>query len=122
MMAGQSATSIQHVWAHQSLFEPLANTLTERVARLRAGDPMDESVSLPPLIHPHALQRIAQWVDDALQRGARALTGATAEPPFYLPTVLTDVPPRQPAATLKRCSVPSSSCTPTRRPTSCCVS
>jgi glyceraldehyde-3-phosphate dehydrogenase (NADP+) len=96
MMAGQSPTSIQHVWAHQSLFEPLANALIERVARLRAGDPMDESVSLPPLIHPHALQRIAQWVDDALQRGARALTGAKAEPPFYLPTVLTDVPPASP--------------------------
>jgi glyceraldehyde-3-phosphate dehydrogenase (NADP+) len=96
MMAGQSATSIQHVWAHQSLLEPLANALIERVARLRAGDPMDETTSLPPLIHPRALERVAQWVDDALQRGARALTGATAEPPFYLPTVLTDVPPDSP--------------------------
>jgi glyceraldehyde-3-phosphate dehydrogenase (NADP+) len=96
MMAGQSATSIQHVWAHQSLLEPLANALIERVARLHTGDPMDESVSLPPLIHPRALERVAQWVDDALQRGARALTGAKAELPFYLPTVLTDVPPASP--------------------------
>jgi glyceraldehyde-3-phosphate dehydrogenase (NADP+) len=110
MMAGQSATSIQHVWAHQSLFEPLANALRERVARLRWGDPMDEKTSrLPPLIHPHALQRVAQWVDDALQRGARAfLTGAKAEPPFYLPTVLTEVPPASTLHSPRRCSVPSS--------------
>jgi len=93
MMAGQSATSIQHVWAHQSLFEPLANALRERVVRLRWGDPMDENTSLAPLIHPHALERVARWVDDAILHGACVLAGAKAEPPFYLPTILTEVPP-----------------------------
>jgi glyceraldehyde-3-phosphate dehydrogenase (NADP+) len=33
MMAGQSATSIQHVWAHQSLYEPLVNALIEPTRR-----------------------------------------------------------------------------------------
>jgi len=92
-MAGQSATSIQHVWAHRSLFEPLAEALTARVARLRSGNPMDESVSLAPLIHPRALARVTQWVDEAVRHGARVRWGATAESPFYAPTVLTDVPP-----------------------------
>lgn len=96
MMAGQSATSIQHVWAHRSLLEPLTDALRARLARLRWGDPMDETVSLAPLIHSRALERVARWVDDALQRGARALAGAKAEPPFYLPTLLTEVPAQSP--------------------------
>ncbi|MCS7209851.1 MAG: aldehyde dehydrogenase family protein, partial [Fimbriimonadales bacterium] len=56
----------------------------------------DESTSLSPLIHPHALERIEQWVQEALEQGARALIGAKAEPPFYLPTVLIDAPPNIP--------------------------
>ncbi|MCS7208061.1 MAG: aldehyde dehydrogenase family protein, partial [Fimbriimonadales bacterium] len=87
MMAGQSATSIQHVWAHQQIAEPLRDALLQRLSQLRWGDPMDESTSLSPLIHPHALERIEQWVQEALEQGARALIGAKAEPPFYLPTV-----------------------------------
>ena len=95
-MAGQLPSSIQHVWAHQSLYEPLTAALVDQATHLKTGDPMDEHVSLAPLIHPHALTRVAQWVDDACKGGARALTGGKAEPPFYLPTVLTDVPATSP--------------------------
>lgn len=92
MAAGQLPTSIQHVWAHEHIYDSLAQTLVQRLANLRYGDPMQESTSLPPLIHPQALQRVDQLVRDALQQGARALIGAQAEPPFYMPTVLTDLP------------------------------
>lgn len=93
MMAGQSSSSIQHVWVHEHIFEAFKDALLQRVAALRCGDPLDEQTSLPPLIHPHALQRVEQWVQDAIAQGAKPLTGAQAKSPFYLPTVLVDTPP-----------------------------
>ncbi len=92
MMAGQSSTSIQHVWAHARIFDALRDALLQRVAGLRCGDPMEEGTTLPPLIHPHALERVERWVQEAIQHGARTLAGAKAQPPFYLPTVLTETP------------------------------
>ncbi|MCS6919825.1 MAG: aldehyde dehydrogenase family protein, partial [Fimbriimonadales bacterium] len=90
MMAGQSPTAIQHVWAHARVYEPLARALQERLQAMRWGDPMDEATSLPPLINPDALGRVEQLVQQALHHGARAQLGAQAQPPFYLPTLLTD--------------------------------
>lgn len=92
MMAGQSPTSIQHVWAHARVYKPLANALQQRVESMRCGDPMDDATSLPPLIHPNALARVEQLVQQALQQGARVQIGAQAQPPFYLPTILVDAP------------------------------
>ncbi|MCX7924838.1 MAG: aldehyde dehydrogenase family protein [Fimbriimonadales bacterium] len=92
MMAGQSPTSIQHVWAHVRIFDALRDALLKRVAELRCGDPMDEQTSLPPLIHPRALERVERWVQEAMQQGAKPIAGAKAEPPFYLPSVLLETP------------------------------
>ncbi|MCS6923967.1 MAG: aldehyde dehydrogenase family protein, partial [Fimbriimonadales bacterium] len=96
LMGGQSPTAIQLVWAHERIAQPLTDALLERLNTLRWGDPMDESTSLPPLIHPHALQRVDQLVQATLERGAQALLGAKAETPFYLPTLLVDSPPDTP--------------------------
>lgn len=93
MMAGQSSSSIQHVWVQERIFEAFKEALLQRIAALRCGDPMDEQTSLPPLIHPRALERVERWVQDALQKGAKPLTGAQASPPFYLPSVLVETPP-----------------------------
>lgn len=90
MMAGQTPTAIQHVWAHTHVFEPLTHALQQRLETMRCGDPMDEATSLPPLIHPNALARVEHLVQQSLSAGARALLGAKSEPPFYLPTLLTD--------------------------------
>jgi acyl-CoA reductase-like NAD-dependent aldehyde dehydrogenase len=44
------------------------------------------------LIDFNALDRIAQWVEEAVRMGAHVLAGGRAEPPCYMPTVLTNVP------------------------------
>ncbi|GIV11158.1 MAG: aldehyde dehydrogenase [Fimbriimonadales bacterium] len=96
LMAGQSPSSIQHVWAHESLYPTLIDALVARLQTLRWGDPMDESTSLPPLIHPNALARVDELVQQTLQMGGRAIVGGRAEPPFYLPTLIVDAPDNAP--------------------------
>jgi len=93
MMAGQSSSSIQHVWVHKRIFEAFKEALIQRVAALRCGDPLDEQTSLPPMIHADALRRVEQWVQEAITQGAKPLIGAQTKPPFYMPSVLVETPP-----------------------------
>jgi acyl-CoA reductase-like NAD-dependent aldehyde dehydrogenase len=75
---------------------PVAAEFTERfidkVSRLPVGDPRDPGTVVGPLINEWALSLISRRVDEAVSLGARLLTGGTAQPPCYPPTVLTDIP------------------------------
>jgi len=60
------------------------------------GDPRPEGVTMAPLNNPAVAKKVAEHVEDALRRGARALTGGRRPPdarsPLYFePTVLTGV-------------------------------
>ncbi len=90
-LSGQTPTAIQHVLAHESLYEPLLQHLVPKVEALRPGDPLEETTTLAPLINPAAVQRIEEWVQEALQNGATVLTGGSSQSPFYLPTLLQNV-------------------------------
>lgn len=91
-LSGQTPTAIQHVLVHESLADSLLEHLIPMVEALQPGDPLEESTTLAPLINAQALQRVEEWVQEAVQSGAKLLTGGRSQPPFYLPTLLQDVP------------------------------
>jgi acyl-CoA reductase-like NAD-dependent aldehyde dehydrogenase len=75
---------------------PIAEEFTERfvakVAGLPVGDPGDPATVVGPLINQWALSLVSRRVEEAVELGARVLTGGFAQPPCYPATVLTDVP------------------------------
>jgi acyl-CoA reductase-like NAD-dependent aldehyde dehydrogenase len=93
--SGQSCISVQRVLAHQAVYEPLKAKLVERASKLKAGDPLDETVSLGPLISEADARRIEQWVNEAVAAGARVLCGGRRSGVFYEATYLENVDPRQ---------------------------
>ena len=86
--AGQSCISVQRVLVHDEVAETFTRTLVAEVEKLKTGDPMDPDVDVGPLIDHDSLERVSQWVDEAVQGGAEVLTGGKREDPFYVPTVL----------------------------------
>jgi acyl-CoA reductase-like NAD-dependent aldehyde dehydrogenase len=86
--AGQSCISVQRVLVHQSVAEEFQELLVSEVSKLKTGDPMDPESDVGPLIDHDALERVAAWVDEAVQSGAEILVGGKREDPFYAPTVL----------------------------------
>jgi acyl-CoA reductase-like NAD-dependent aldehyde dehydrogenase len=86
--AGQSCISVQRVLVHRDVAEGFTDSLVSEVNKLQTGDPMDPDTDVGPLIDHDALERIAQWVDEAVQSGAEVLCGGKREDPFYVPTVL----------------------------------
>ena len=91
VQSGQSCISVQRVYVHASLWDTVVPDIVERVGALRAGDPLDESVAVGPLIDESSLERVESWVREAVEGGARTLAGGRRDGTVYQPTVLADV-------------------------------
>ncbi len=91
--AGQVCVSVQRIYVERRIAEDFARRLAELVAKLKVGDPALAETEVGPLIRPAEVARIASWIEEAVQRGAKALTGARAlDHNCYAPTVLYDPP------------------------------
>jgi len=93
---GESCVAANRFHVAARVAEPFAEKLAERLSQLKVGRGTEEGVDVGPLIDGRAREGVDALVTDALQGGARALTGGGApEGPgyFYSPTVLLDVAP-----------------------------
>ena len=91
--AGQVCVSVQRVYAHESLGLKLAEQLAEKAGRLVVGDPADPKTEVGPLISHSECQRVSDWVDEAVKKGAKLLCGGKKiSDSCYAPTVLWNPP------------------------------
>lgn len=93
--AGQACTASKRfiVLGHfyERFIEQFANALNE----IRVGDPMDAETSIGPMSSPEAVTDLRAQVDDAVAKGATAISGTAPEGAgtYFPPMVLTDVTP-----------------------------
>jgi len=99
--AGQTCIAPNHVYVHSSLLETFLKLLSSRVESLKVGNGLDPETDVGPLINRDALEKVSGHVNDAIDRGARLLTGGhqltadeQANGNFYAPTILADVVPQ----------------------------
>ncbi len=92
--SGQSCISVQRVLVHEDVASEFNSKLVAEVEKLKTGDPLDPETDVGPLIDHESLERVSQWVDEAVQAGAEVLTGGKREDPFYTPTVLARTDPQ----------------------------
>jgi acyl-CoA reductase-like NAD-dependent aldehyde dehydrogenase len=91
--AGQVCVSIQRIFAHESIALGLAERLAQAAKKLQVGDPTLMETEVGPLIRPDEVIRVRTWVNEAVERDARALVGAEClGPTTYAPTVLMNPP------------------------------
>jgi len=97
---GQACICPNRIFVHRSIAGKFLEVLADRVGRLRAGNGLDDGITIGPLIDEGALAKMDEHVTDAVSKGARLLVGGkrlTGERfgsgTFYAPTVLTDVTP-----------------------------
>ena len=91
--AGQSCISVQRVLVSSEIYDDFAVRLTKQVEQLKTGDPMDPTVDVGPVIDRGEVDRIGEWVQEAVQQGAEILTGGAADGPFFTPTLLSRTTP-----------------------------
>lgn len=93
--SGQVCASVERVYVVQSIYDAFVDRVVELTKALRQGHPLENpDVDMGSMTDRAQLEVVAQQVEDALERGARALTGGRRSPKgemFYEPTVLVDV-------------------------------
>ena len=100
--AGQVCVSVQRVFVHETICEDVANKLAEMASKLVVGNPMDSSTEVGPLILPREVNRVEEWVNEAVLGGAKVLTGGKRiSDTCYEPTVLLNPPLNAKVSTLE---------------------
>ncbi len=92
--AGQSCISTQRLFVHRSIADDVERELTAAVQTLVVGDPLDESTDVSALISTGERDRVASWVSEAREQGARVSTGgAIGDDGVLAPTLVLDATP-----------------------------
>jgi acyl-CoA reductase-like NAD-dependent aldehyde dehydrogenase len=91
--AGQVCVSVKRIYAHKSIVNELSKKLTTRVEKLVVGDPTDRQTEVGPLITKDDVERVAEWVSEAIALGAGLLIGGKKlSDTTYAPTILLNPP------------------------------
>ncbi len=91
--AGQVCVSVQKVFADSQIARHLAERLAQSARALKVGDPTLPDTEVGPLIRHSEVERVDQWVTEAVDGGGELLCGGQAiSESCYAPTVLLDPP------------------------------
>src|SRR5882672_3170331 len=93
--SGQSCSSVERCYVHESIAEQFVAAAVQEAKRLRQSIGTDKNSDVGSMTSEHQLRVVERHVDEAIDKGATALTGGERVPdsagPFFEPTVLIDV-------------------------------
>jgi succinate-semialdehyde dehydrogenase / glutarate-semialdehyde dehydrogenase len=92
---GEACTAANRIYVQSSVIDEFGRKLAERMAAMPVGRGTEPDVRVGPLIDEAALRKVESLVADAVDHGAKVLTGGSApagDGYFYPPTVLAGVP------------------------------
>ena len=90
---GQVCMANSRIICEAGIFDEFCDRFTAKVATLKVGNPREHDTVIGPLIKPSQCRFLDSHVRDAVDKGAKLLTGGSSEGAFYAPTVLAGVTP-----------------------------
>ena len=90
--SGQRCDAISRVFVEEKIANAFVKKILEETAKYKLGDPRDPTIKMGPLIDQGSADRVHALVLDAIERGAKLLTGGKHDGRYYQPTVLDNVP------------------------------
>jgi succinate-semialdehyde dehydrogenase/glutarate-semialdehyde dehydrogenase len=103
--AGQSCSAAERLLVHEAVRDEFVELLAGQVEReVRLGDPLDDATTMGPVNNEPGAVKMDEHVADAVERGARVVTGGSRAGGFptslyWQPTVLDGVSPDSIAVT-----------------------
>ena len=91
--AGQVCMGVKRIIVEDEISNEFSEKLVSETEKLVMGDPLDEKTTLGTLISQKAAVQVEQTVNNAVDLGAKILTGGVRDGAFYQATVIDDVTP-----------------------------
>jgi acyl-CoA reductase-like NAD-dependent aldehyde dehydrogenase len=96
--SGQTCISVERVFVEEPVYDEFVAKVTEKVKAIRQGDPSGGAgtVEVGSMTFPKQVDIVESHVNDAIAKGAKALTGGhrgAGKGYYFEPTVLVDVTP-----------------------------
>ena len=91
--AGQVCISTQRVLTAGSVYGDFLDALRPKVAALKVGNQLDETVKVGPMVKEKEAIRVEEWIKEAVASGARLVTGGRRQGALYEPAIVADVKP-----------------------------
>lgn len=88
--SGQVCIHTQRIFVKNKIYNLFIDRFVERTLKLRDGDPLDPETEFSVMINEANAVRVEQWVNEAVNQGAKVLCGGTRRGTLFEPTVLTN--------------------------------
>jgi len=89
--AGQVCIHAQRLFVHEAIYDRFLSEFVSQTKKLTTGHPLDENTQVSAMIDNENAVRVEQWVNEAVQQGAKIETGGKREHNLYHPTLLSNV-------------------------------
>lgn len=92
---GQLCISMERLYVQSSIYDEFKRRFVEQTSNMKLGPGLDYGADMGSIVSAEQLERIREHVEDAMNKGARLLTGGRPRPDlgpyFYEPTILEGV-------------------------------
>lgn len=88
--SGQICIHTQRIYVHQSIFNMFAEEFCKQTSKLKIGDVLDSETDISALIDEENSIRVENWINEAVQQGAKILCGGKRRGNVLTPAVLTN--------------------------------
>ncbi len=95
---GQYCSSIERVYIHEDIYEPLVDKIVDLTEKIKVGNGLNPDTDMGPLVNQQQFDIVFSQINDAINKGAKVLVGGTpyengdlSKGYFIKPTVLVDV-------------------------------
>mgnify|MGYP005639965831 FL=1 len=91
--AGQVCISAQRLLVEKAVYTDFIDALKTKVEGLTTGNPLNDGIGMGPMIRESDAIRVNEWIGQAVDGGARLVTGGERDGTMHQPTVVADVDP-----------------------------
>ncbi len=91
--AGQVCISTQRVIVNENIYGDYLDLLKEKVEGMLLGNQMNQDTKVGPMVRENDAIRVDEWINEAVDGGARLLTGGQRDGALLAPAILADVDP-----------------------------
>ncbi|MEE4198895.1 MAG: aldehyde dehydrogenase family protein [Bacteroidales bacterium] len=88
--SGQVCIHVQRILVHEKIFDEFVDKFIAETRKLKFGAPQNEDTDISVMIDEENAQRVEEWVNEAMDAGAKILYGGKRKGAFYEPTVITN--------------------------------